>query len=119
MPAILMQTMLMMALRGSGDSLTPLIFMALAVLLDIGLNPVFILGLGPIPAMGIGGSARAMPKGSKLVFPRKVVLVVGPPIPPPAQVNGRVPRRAVREHTEQLRERIQGLFDQARIRAGD
>jgi len=59
MPAILMQTMLMMALRGSGDSLTPLIFMALAVLLDIGLNPVFILGFGPIPAMGIGGSALA------------------------------------------------------------
>lgn len=60
MPAILMQTMLMMALRGAGDSITPLIFMALAVLLDALLNPVFILGLGPAPQMGIGGSAFAM-----------------------------------------------------------
>lgn len=60
MPAILMQTMLMMALRGSGDSITPLIFMALAVVLDALLNPVFILGLGPAPQMGIGGSAFAM-----------------------------------------------------------
>ncbi|MBP6679349.1 MAG: MATE family efflux transporter [Paracoccus sp.] len=60
MPAILMQTMLMMALRGAGDSMTPLIFMALAVVLDVVLNPVFILGLGPAPQMGIAGSAFAM-----------------------------------------------------------
>lgn len=60
MPAILMQTMMMMALRGSGDAITPLLFMALAVVLDIVLNPVFILGLGPFPEMGIGGSAFAM-----------------------------------------------------------
>ena len=60
MPAILMQTMLMMALRGSGDALTPLIFMALAVVLDVVLNPLFILGKGPLPEMGIGGSAFAM-----------------------------------------------------------
>ncbi|MTH34047.1 MATE family efflux transporter [Paracoccus limosus] len=60
MPAILMQTMLMMALRGAGDSITPLIFMGLAVVLDALLNPVFILGLGPMPQMGIGGSAFAM-----------------------------------------------------------
>ncbi|AGT09030.1 MATE family efflux transporter [Paracoccus aminophilus] len=59
MPAILMLTMLMMALRGSGDAITPLIFMGLAVVLDVVLNPVFILGLGPVPQMGIGGSAFA------------------------------------------------------------
>jgi putative MATE family efflux protein len=59
MPATLMLTMLMMALRGSGDSLTPLWFMALSVVLDAGLNPVFILGLGPAPQLGIAGSATA------------------------------------------------------------
>lgn len=59
MPAVLMQTMLMMALRGSGDSVTPLIFMGLAVAIDVVLNPVFILGLGPFPAMGIAGSGLA------------------------------------------------------------
>ncbi|WP_332888448.1 MATE family efflux transporter [Allosphingosinicella deserti] len=59
MPAALMMTMLMMALRGSGDSLTPLWFMGLSVLLDSSLNPVFILGLGPAPALGIAGAATA------------------------------------------------------------
>jgi Na+-driven multidrug efflux pump len=33
--------------------------MGLSVLLDAGLNPVFILGLGPAPQMGIAGSATA------------------------------------------------------------
>ncbi len=59
MPAILLLTLLMMALRGSGDSMTPLWFMLLAVILDSGLNPVFILGLGPAPRLGIAGSATA------------------------------------------------------------
>lgn len=59
MPAVLMQTILMMTLRGSGDAVTPLIFMALAVVLDIVLNPLLILGAGPVPALGIGGSALA------------------------------------------------------------
>jgi putative MATE family efflux protein len=59
MPALLLLTLLMMALRGSGDSLTPLWFMMVAVVLDGGLNPVFILGLGPAPKLGIAGSATA------------------------------------------------------------
>ena len=59
LPSGLMMVMLMMALRGGGDSLTPLWFMLLSVLLDSGLNPVFILGLGPAPQMGIAGSATA------------------------------------------------------------
>lgn len=59
LPAVLLMTMLMMALRGSGDAVTPLIFMAMTVVLDIALNPVLILGLGPLPAFGIAGSALA------------------------------------------------------------
>jgi len=59
MPALLLLTMLMMTLRGAGDSLTPLWFMLVAVVLDSGLNPVFIRGLGPAPALGIAGSATA------------------------------------------------------------
>ncbi len=84
-------------------------------------GPSFVAGRAQVPVVpvGLGGTARAMPKGSKMVFPRKVVIVVGPPIPPPAQVNGRVPRRAVREYTEELRVRIQDLYDRARIAAGD
>ncbi|HEX8241590.1 MAG TPA: MATE family efflux transporter [Allosphingosinicella sp.] len=59
MPPALIMVSWMMALRGSGDSLTPLWFMILAVLLDSGLNPVFILGLGPAPRLGIAGAATA------------------------------------------------------------
>ncbi len=59
MPALLLLTMLMMSLRGAGDSMTPLWFMLVAVVLDSGLNPVFILGLGPVPRLGIAGSATA------------------------------------------------------------
>ncbi|MEJ7934208.1 MATE family efflux transporter [Sphingobium sp. AN558] len=59
MPASLLSVMMMMGLRGAGDSRTPLIFMILSVAIDLVLNPVLILGLGPIPAMGIAGSAAA------------------------------------------------------------
>src|SRR5215208_5866799 len=59
MPALLLLTLMMMALRGAGDSLTPLWFMIVAVVLDSALNPVFILGLGPAPRLGIAGSATA------------------------------------------------------------
>ncbi len=38
----------------------------------------------PIIPMGIGGTEAMMPKGSKLLRPTKLVLVVGDPIPPPA-----------------------------------
>jgi len=59
MPAAFLSVLLMMGLRGSGDSMTPLWYMGLSVVLDSGLNPVFILGLGPAPEMGIAGSAMA------------------------------------------------------------
>jgi putative MATE family efflux protein len=59
MPPALIMISWMMALRGGGDAMTPLWFMILAVLLDSGLNPVFILGLGPAPRLGIAGAATA------------------------------------------------------------
>ena len=47
----------------------------------------------PIVPVGIGGSERVMPKGSKLIYPRKVHVAVGPPIPPPVPPEGgRLPR---------------------------
>ncbi|HEX6236455.1 MAG TPA: lysophospholipid acyltransferase family protein [Acidimicrobiales bacterium] len=73
----------------------------------------------PLVPVGIGGSEEAMPRGAKFVSPRKVVMVVGDPIVPPATDGGsRVPRRVVRELTEQLDEAIQGVYDEARRRAG-
>ena len=47
------------ALRGAGDSRTPFRFLAVSVVLDIVLNPLFIFGWGPVPPLGIAGSALA------------------------------------------------------------
>ena len=59
MPASLVTVFLGMALRGVGDSVTPLLFIIPGALLDVGLNPVFILGIGPAPRLGIAGAATA------------------------------------------------------------
>ena len=59
MPPLLLAVVVMMGLRGTGDAVTPLWFMIVSVVLDSGLNPVFILGLGPAPRLGIAGSAMA------------------------------------------------------------
>jgi 1-acyl-sn-glycerol-3-phosphate acyltransferase len=73
----------------------------------------------PLVQVGIGGSDQAMPVGSKLIRPHKVVLVVGEPIaPPPGDGSGRVRRRVARELTEQLRTSVQALYDEARRLAG-
>lgn len=59
LPASLMLSFLQSALRGTGDSMTPLIFIFPSTIIDVLLNPVLILGLGGVPAFGIGGSALA------------------------------------------------------------
>ena len=59
MPASFMMTLAMMSLRGTGDSITPMIWMAVAAVIDVGMNPVLMLGLGPFPRMGIAGAATA------------------------------------------------------------
>ncbi len=51
--------LLMMLLRGVGDAMTPLWFMIVTIILDAGLNPMFIIGIGPFPELGIVGSAVA------------------------------------------------------------
>ena len=73
----------------------------------------------PIVPVGIGGSEAAMPKGSKMVRPKRLVLVVGAPLyPPPPGPTGRVARKAVSEMTNELAEVIQVLFDDAQELAG-
>jgi 1-acyl-sn-glycerol-3-phosphate acyltransferase len=72
----------------------------------------------PIIPVGIGGSEGVMPKGSKFIRPKKVTIVVGPPIVPPVS-EGRVPRRVVRELTEQVAVELQKVFDEALELAGE
>lgn len=59
------------AFRSSGDTRTPLLLLALSVVITLGLDPVLILGLGPAPAMGIAGAAVAA------VATRALVLAFG------------------------------------------
>src|SRR5581483_10124929 len=59
MPFMYFFQFLQMAQRGVGDSRTPFYFMALAVVLDIILNPLLIAGIGPFPKLGVAGSATS------------------------------------------------------------
>ena len=71
----------------------------------------------PIVPMGIAGTDHAMPGGSPLIRPVKVVMVVGKPIRPP-DFEGRVTRRSVDDLTERLRIGLQECFDEAQRLAG-
>ena len=71
----------------------------------------------PIVPLGIAGTDHAMPGGSMLIRPVRVVMVVGEPIRP-LEVDGRIPRRMVDELTERLRVGLQGCFDEAQRLAG-
>ena len=73
----------------------------------------------PLVPVGIGGSARALPIGTRLPRPVKVVAVIGEPIHPPARDGGRVPRRVVTDLTDRLHEELGDLFIEARVLAGD
>lgn len=59
LPPSMLLVLMFMGLRGTGDSVTPLWFMGLAVLIDAAMNPLLIAGMGPFPRMGIAGSATA------------------------------------------------------------
>ena len=73
----------------------------------------------PIVPLGIGGSERAMRRGSKMLWPVKIVMIVGDPIhPPPIEAGKRAPRRAVKESTERLAEELQVIFDRAQAYVG-
>ena len=72
----------------------------------------------PIIPLGIGGSEKVMPKGKKMIYPKKCVLVIGEPIAAPVDESGRVARSAVKELTEQLTTELQRLFDEAQRIAG-
>ena len=59
LPFSMLGVLIQMSLRGTGDSLTPMWFMALSVAIDSTFNPLLIDGIGPFPKMGIAGSATA------------------------------------------------------------
>ena len=74
----------------------------------------------PILPVGIGGSETAMPKGSYIPKPRKVVILYGDLIPAPQPKEGarRVSRSEIREYSDELRSILQELFNKAQQTAG-
>ncbi len=91
--------------RKSGPEIQPLFDGAVYVAVKAGV---------PIVPVGIGGSEKVMPKKAKFVYPRKVHVEIGPPIPAPvAPSGGRVPRHVYKEQSQVLHAELQRLFDLA------
>ncbi|MGD8717415.1 MAG: MATE family efflux transporter [Candidatus Zixiibacteriota bacterium] len=57
--AFVFMVMINAMIRGMGDSVTPTLIVAGAVLLNVALDPVLIFGLGPAPELGVRGAALA------------------------------------------------------------
>ncbi|HRD99878.1 MAG TPA: lysophospholipid acyltransferase family protein, partial [Ilumatobacteraceae bacterium] len=72
----------------------------------------------PIIPVGIGGSEQVMPKKAKFMYPHKVVVIIGAPIVPAKNEQGRTPRSELKQITAQLHDELQRLFDAAQIKAG-
>jgi cytidylate kinase len=71
-------------------------------------------GNAPVLPVGLAGTARAMPKGAKMIRPAKVHVRFGALIPAPERSGkGRVPRSAVHRQSEAIRAGIQAAYDAA------
>src|SRR5690606_8580280 len=60
LPPFFLFTTLGAVLRGLGDSRPPLVFLIVATVTNIVLDPIFIIGLGPVPALGVAGAGWAI-----------------------------------------------------------
>jgi 1-acyl-sn-glycerol-3-phosphate acyltransferase len=70
----------------------------------------------PIVPVGIGGSDRAMPRGAKFVYPRRVHVIVGEPFTVETNGRGRATREQLAVATERLHSELQRLYDAAQAR---
>jgi 1-acyl-sn-glycerol-3-phosphate acyltransferase len=68
----------------------------------------------PVVPVGFAGTDKAMPIGSKLLYPAKVTVLIGEPIHPDVPLTGRVPRRVISEFSERIRKEVQALYDEVR-----
>lgn len=74
-------------------------------------------GKAKVIPVGIAGTEDSMPQGVK--FPRRspVVIVVGEPLDPPGADGKRVPRSALADYTDQIRDALQAVLDDANARS--
>jgi len=81
MPFMMVSIILTMGLRGTGDARTPLIFMAVTVVIDAIFNPLLIAGFGPFPELGIAGSALSTIIASFISFVGMIAYVYAKDLP--------------------------------------
>ena len=73
----------------------------------------------PVVPVAIGGTERAMGIGVRMPRPRTVRIVWGDPLPPPGvDERGRVNREALGQYSKELREILQGMFDDVQQELG-
>jgi len=73
----------------------------------------------PIVPVGIGGSEKVMPKKAKFLYPHRLHVVIGAPLPPLVAETGRVSRAELSARSLELHSRLQELFDRAQSAVGD
>ena len=81
LPTSLLTVFFAMAMRGAGDSMTPMLLMLPGMFVDIALNPILIQGWGPIPQMGIMGAAMATLIANFVSFVVMVSVIYGRDLP--------------------------------------
>jgi len=89
--------------RGSGPRVRPLFDGAAYLAVKLGV---------PIVPVGVGGSEEILPKGKRFPRIRRVAVVVGSPIEPPA-LDGRTRRTAATKLTDELAAELQRVFTDA------
>ncbi len=73
----------------------------------------------PVVPVAIGGTERAMGIGVRMPRPRAVRLVWGEPLnPPEVDERGRLSREALAEYSTELREILQGMFNEVQQELG-
>ncbi len=73
----------------------------------------------PVVPVAIGGTERAMGIGVRVPRPHKVRIVWGKPLSPPAvDSRGRLSREVLVQHSSELREVLQTMFDQVQQELG-
>jgi putative MATE family efflux protein len=81
LPSGLVTVFLSMALRGTGDSLTPLLLGLPGMVIDVVLNPVLITGMGPAPHLGIMGAGVATLIANFVSFVLLIVYIYAKDLP--------------------------------------
>ena len=93
--------------RKSGPQVQPLFDGATYIAMKTG---------APIIPVAIAGSERAMPKGAKFIYPRKVHVIIGKPMSVPDAENSKLQREAAKALTAEVHAEMQRLLDAANAR---